>query len=412
MACRIRNGRFGSRFVRSGARRKSSNFSPAPNSGPASSPTTSRRNKPLPICAACACNAAAAVKKVRGFREVFGVEPAVTACAPGRVNLLGDHTDYNDGFVLPTVIPQHTVVEAALGQGMHEVYSVTLDRHVRFGAGALDDFARYVGGCVRVLERRGIMVPPLRLRITSDVPVGAGLSSSAALEVATLRALDALLGLGFGPEEVAHLAHRAEVEFAGVSCGVMDQMACSLGQMHRMLLLDTMTLERELLPLPADSELLVMHSGVPRSLAGSDYNRRRAECEAAAAMLGVRSLRMVDDPVAVDRLPSPLRERARHVITENRRVLAARSADAAAFGALMSQSHASLRDDYAVSLPAMDALVAALQQEPGVFGARLTGAGVGGCCVALVHQGTAAATGYRVASCFGEVPSVIVPRRC
>src|SRR4051812_48538273 len=134
MACRIRNGRFGSRFVRSGARRKSSNFSPAPNSGPASSPTTSRRNKPLPICAACACNAAAAMTKVRGFREVFGTEPAVTACAPGRVNLLGDHTDYNDGFVLPTVIPQHTVVEAALGQGMHEVYSAPLDRHVRFGA--------------------------------------------------------------------------------------------------------------------------------------------------------------------------------------------------------------------------------------------------------------------------------------
>jgi galactokinase len=244
------------------------------------------------------------------------------------------------------------------------------------------------------------------------VPVGAGLSSSAALEVATLRALDGLLGLGLDPEEVAHLAHQAEVEFAGVSCGIMDQMACSLGRMDRMLFLDTMTLERSLLPLPAGSELLVMHSGVPRSLADSDYNRRRAECEAAAAMLGVRSLRMVDDLVAVDRLPSPLRERARHVVTENRRVQAAINADAAAFGGLMTQSHVSLRDDYAVSIPAMDALVAALQQEPGVFGARLTGAGFGGCCVALVRQGTAAATGYRVASCFGELPSVIVPSRC
>ena len=349
----------------------------------------------------------------RSFRDVFGIDSVVSARAPGRVNLLGDHTDYNDGFVLPTAIPQQTVVEAAPDgrDGMHEVYSATLDRMARFDTGALTDFARYVGGCVRVLERRGARIPALRLRIASDVPVGAGLSSSAAVEVATLRALDGLLGLGLDPEEVAHLAHRAEVEFAGVSCGIMDQMACSLGRTDRMLFLDTMTLERELLPLPADSELLVMHSGVPRSLAGSDYNRRRAECEAAAAMLGVRSLRMVDDLGAVDRLPSPLRERARHVITENRRVLAARNADATAFGALMTQSHASLRDDYAVSLPAMDALVAALNQEPGVFGARLTGAGFGGCCVALVRPGTGAAIGYRVASYFGEVPSVVVPSR-
>jgi galactokinase len=350
------------------------------------------------------------VKKVRGFREVFGVEPAVTACAPGRVNLLGDHTDYNDGFVLPTVIPQHTVVEAVLGQGMHEVYSATLDRHVRFGAGALDDFARYVGGCVRVLEQRGIVVPPLRLRIASDVPVEAGLSSSAALEVATLRALDALLGLGFGAEEVAHLAHRAEVEFAGVACGIMDQMACGLGQPNRMLFLDTMTLERRLLPLPDGAELLVMHSGVPRALADSAYNSRRAECDAAAALLGVNSLRMVEDVSAVDGLPSPFRERVRHVITENRRVVMALNADAAAFGALMTQSHASLRDDYAVSVPAMDALVEALQREPGVFGARLTGAGFGGCCVALVAAGKAAETGRRVASrAFDRKPQVIVP---
>src|SRR3954452_24459756 len=299
----------------------------------------------------------------RSFREVFGIDSVLSARAPGRVNLMGDHTDYNDGFVLPAAIPQQTMVEAAPGNGMHEVYSATLDRMVRFDAGALTDFARYVGGCVRVLERRGVKVPALRLHIASDVPVGAGLSSSAALEVATLRALDGLLGLGLDPEEVAHLAHRAEVEFAGVSCGIMDQMACSLGRMDRMLFLDTMTLERSLLPLPAGSELLVMHSGVPRSLAGSDYNRRRDECKAAATMLGVQSLRMVDDLGAVDRLPSPLRERARHVITENRRVLAARKTTAQAVGEVITHSHASVRDEIAVSLPAMDALVAALNQE-------------------------------------------------
>jgi galactokinase len=349
----------------------------------------------------------------RNFRDVFGMPPAVTARAPGRVNLLGDHTDYNSGFVLPTVIPQETVVEAALGSSMHEVYSASLDRLVRFGPGELIDFARYVGGCVRVLEQRGIEVPPLRLRVSSQVPVGAGLSSSAALEVATLRAIADLLRLEFEAEEIAVLAHRAETEFAGVSCGIMDQMACSLAQQDRMLFLDTMTLERRLLSLPAGTELLVMHSGVPRSLATSAYNQRRAECDAAAAMLGVESLRMVQAPVMVERLPSPLRERARHVVTENARVLAGLGADAVEFGALMTQSHASLRDDYAVSVPAMDALVAALQQAPEVFGARLTGAGFGGCCVALLVEGTAAATGYRIAKTGLEFsPNVVVPSRC
>lgn len=346
----------------------------------------------------------------RSFLEVFGVPPAVTARAPGRVNLLGEHTDYNGGFVLPTVIPQQTVVEAALGRGMHQVYSATLDRLVRFGPGDLVDFSRYVGGCVRVLEQRGIEVPPLKLRIDSNVPVGAGLSSSAALEVATLRALAELLGLALENEEIAALARRAETEFAGVSCGIMDQMACSLAQPARMLFLDAMTLGRNLLPLPFGAELLVMHSGVPRSLATSAYNQRRAECEAAAAMLGVESLRMVHAPELVERLPCPLRERARHVVTENARVLTALGADATEFGVLMTQSHASLRDDYAVSVPAIDALVAALQHARGVFGARLTGAGFGGCCVALVLMGTAVEIGNRIITkTSGPRPTIIVP---
>jgi galactokinase len=346
----------------------------------------------------------------RSFRELFGTDPVVSACAPGRVNLMGDHTDYNDGFVLPTVIPQQTRIEIAYGNSMHEVYSATLDRIVRFGSGALDDFARYVGGCIRVLEQSGVEIPPLRFRIASEVPVGAGLSSSAALEVAILRALDRLLDLNLDPEQVACLAHRAEIEFAGVACGIMDQMACSLGRPGRMLFLDTMALERRLLPMPKGGELLVMHSGVPRALVASQYNRRRAECEEAAAMLGITSLRCVDDDAAIERLPSPLRERVRHVVSENARVLAALEADAAVFGALMTASHASLRDDYAVSIAAMDALVAALQQQQGVFGARVTGAGFGGCCVALVAPGEAREIGEGVASRgFEHRPSVIVP---
>ena len=255
------------------------------------------------------------------------------------------------------------------------------------------DFARYVGGSVRVLEQSGTTVPPLRLRIISDVPVGAGLSSSAALEVATLRALDALLGLNLDKATVAFLAHRAEVEFAGVACGIMDQMACSLGEPHRMLFLDTETLDRDLLQLPPRTELLVMHCGVSRTLADSAYNQRRAECVEAARRLGAASLREIDNAESSESLLSPLRERARHVISENARVLASLHAGAAEFGALMNQSHQSLRDDYEVSIPEVDRLVAALQRHPDVFGARLTGAGFGGCCVALVQQGTAAAVG-------------------
>lgn len=342
------------------------------------------------------------------FAEVFGRKSTVAARAPGRVNLIGDHTDYNQGFVLPTIIPRHTLVEAAIGSGQHEVYSATLGRMVRFDGGELVDFARYVGGCVRVIEQRGAKVPPLQLCISSDVPVGSGLSSSAALEVATTRMLNTLLGLDLGPEEIAVLAHRAEVDYAGVACGIMDQMACSLGQADLMLFLDTMTMRHRLVPLPNDTEILVIDSGIPRALAATQYNQRRAECEAAAAMLGVASLRMIDDAAALERLPSPLKERARHVVTENARVLSALDANAVDFGALMIASHASLRDDYAVSLPELDGLVAALQNEKGVFGARLTGAGFGGCCVALVAAGEASAIGRRVVD-RASSSTVVVP---
>jgi galactokinase len=347
----------------------------------------------------------------RSFQEIFRKHATVAASAPGRVNLIGDHTDYNQGFVLPTVIPQQTTVEAAIGSGLSEVHSATLDRSVRFDGGPLIDFARYVGGCVRVLKDRGASIPPLQLRIASDVPVGAGLSSSAALEVATIRAIGALLGLDLVPDEIAALAHKAEVEHAGVACGVMDQIACSFGEPGLMLFLDTMTKERRLVPLPRGTELLVVNSGIPRALAGTQYNQRRAECEAAAAMLGVPSLRQVGDPSAVERLPSPLRERARHVFSENARVLAAIDADATEFGELMRASHASLRDDYAVSLPGIDELVAALQRRPGVFGARLTGAGFGGCCVALVAAGQAIAIGRDIAAqkVAEFTPTIVVP---
>lgn len=219
--------------------------------------------------------------------------------------------------------------------------------------------------------------------------MGVGLSSSAALEVATLRCLRELLGLSLDDVRIAQLAQQAEIEFAGVRCGIMDQMASSLAQADRALLLDTRSLERRTVPLPPGSAVLVLDSGVARSLAASGYNERRAECEEAARLLGVASLREIEHLERLEGLPDKLMRRARHVFTENARVLkAVESASGQAFGELMNASHASLRDDYEVSTPELDRLVALLQEQPGVFGARLTGAGFGGACVALCRADT------------------------
>ena len=322
------------------------------------------------------------------FGEIFGHEPAATGIAPGRVNLLGEHTDYNDGFVLPTVIPQVTRVEVGQSRDrLFHAFSAALDETADFAAGGPVPvgFSRYLHGCIAVLAAAGTPVPPLAMHVSSDVPIGAGLSSSAALEVATLRALRRLLHLDLSDPDVALLAHRAETEYAGVACGIMDQFACSLGNPGSMLLLDTRTLEYRELPIPAG--IIVVDSGTPRSLAGTAYNDRRRECEEAARLAGVPALRDIADPLDLPPLPAPLDRRARHVVSENRRVLAAADASAARFGQLMNDSHASLRDDFEVSTPALDLLAGSLQRQPGVFGARLTGAGFGGACVALVTEG-------------------------
>jgi galactokinase len=259
-------------------------------------------------------------------------------------------------------------------------------------------FARYVHGCIAVTEEAGFPVPPLDLHVASEVPIGVGLSSSAALEVATLRALRTLLALPFDDVRIAQLAQRAEVAYAGVRCGIMDQMAASLADTRRALFLDTRTLARRLVPLPAGTDVLVLDSGIARELAASGYNARRAECEEAARRLGVPALRDVpaDALARLQTLPAPLDRRARHVVTENRRVLdAVDGVDAAGFGALMNASHASLRDDYEVSVPALDRLVELLQRCPDVHGARLTGAGFGGACVALCRAGSGEAVAAR-----------------
>lgn len=350
------------------------------------------------------------------FSEIFGFDPDVTATAPGRVNLLGEHTDYNDGFVLPIAISRQTSVELAVSRdgvnrfhapGMGETVSCRLDGDIPKG------FARYLFGCLKVLQEDRHPVAPVSALIRSDVPMGAGLSSSAALEVAMLRALRRLFRLDLNDVRIALLAQQAEIRFAGVNCGIMDQMASSLADAEHMLFLDTRTLERQVLPLPEGTELLVIDSGIPRSLAGSKYNERRSECEEAARLLGVHALRDVTDPGRLDILPPLLQRRARHVVTENARVLeAAGTITASRFGQLMNDSHASLRDDYEVSIPPLDLLVGFLQENPRTCGARLTGAGFGGACVALVERGTAPAVADETLARYqaeGEQGRLLVP---
>lgn len=328
-----------------------------------------------------------------GFRNTFGEDPQVVASAPGRVNLLGEHTDYNEGYVLPTPLPLRTYVAAATLVGWLEVYSAAFEEHTRR---SVEDPRRghwsdYVVGCVWSLRRAGYPVPGARLWVASEVPVGAGVSSSAALEVAILRALRELFHLPLDDLTLAHLAQAAEVEYVGVRCGIMDQVSASVGQMGQAIFLDTRTLSFDLIPLPQDHRVVVVDSGVPRHLAEAGYNQRRAECEEAARLLGVRALRDIkpEDLPRVETLPEPLRRRARHVVTENARVLegvhALRAQDAATFGHLMIASHRSLREDFDVSTPQLDQLVDICLQH-GAVGARLTGAGFGGAVVALVPE--------------------------
>ncbi|GMA15529.1 galactokinase (plasmid) [Deinococcus metallilatus] len=340
------------------------------------------------------------------FADVFGRPPEAQAQAPGRVNLLGEHTDYQGGFVLPSAIPQHTVVALARNGGdTHHLYSLNYRERLDVPAGETGTgFAPYVTGCCALTG----VTDALDVWISSDVPSG-GLSSSAALEIATLRALRTLYDLPLTDVDLALIGQRVEHEFVGVRSGIMDQMASSLADTRHMLFLDTRTLERQKLPLPAGGEVVVLDSGVPRRLAGSGYNTRRSEVEEAARLLGVSELRDVPDVAALASLPDLLLRRARHVVSENARVLLALHAPAPLFGELMNASHASLRSDYEVTVPRVDELVALLQAHPDVYGARMTGAGFGGAVVALARIGTAGQVARDVLAQYGPEGQQVVP---
>jgi len=357
-----------------------------------------------------------AVTRMNDFNTIFGIPPEAEGTAPGRVNLLGEHTDYNDGFVLPTIIPRSTHVQVSPGKDeYHHAYSADTDRLISWKpqGDTPSGFAAYLHGCVKLLEAHIGHIPPLYFHITSTVPIGSGLSSSAALEIATLRSICSLLRISLDDVALAKLGQEAEKEYAGVACGIMDQMAVSLGKTDAMLFLDTRSLEVKLLPLPSPCEVLVMDSGIPRNLAASGYNARRRQCEEAARLLELASLRDLQALDDIDELPSPMKQRARHVFTENARVLEGVKVNTADhFGRLMNASHASLRDDFQVSIEALDTLVELLQETPRVFGARLTGAGFGGACVALVERGYGREVGRRVLEAYqsrGYSGAVLVP---
>ena len=365
------------------------------------------------------------------FRARFGGVPSVFS-APGRVNLIGEHTDYTGGFALPIAIGERTwVAAAARSDGTLRAYSSELDdeRSTSLEApwqrsgGWLD----YVEGVARVLRSRGATVAGADLFVSSDVPTGAGLSSSAALEVAVGLALTTLAGQTAALGELALAGQLAENDYVGARVGAMDQLASALGREGHALLIDCRSLAVTPVELPkAPVELLVADTHVKHSHAASGYNQRREECERALALLRaagheLESLRDLT-PESLDTvaplLPEPLGRRVRHVVRENARTLAAadalRHGQLEAFGRLMNGSHASLRDDFEVSAPELDHLVSEAQRRPGVLGARLTGGGFGGSALVLVERAEADAVGEALVKTFharfGLEPTLRVAR--
>lgn len=335
------------------------------------------------------------------FERQFGHRPAFLSRAPGRVNLIGEHTDYNDGFVLPMAIDREVaVVGAPRDDRRIRLYALNFDDEADFALDQLQrsepaDWSDYPRGVAWVLREAGFDLVGFDGVLYGDVPIGSGLSSSAAIEMAVFMAFAACQPALAGLDRVraAKLAQRAENAFVGVNCGIMDQFVSALGQAGHALFIDCRSLDYAPVPMPDGMAVLVVDTAAPRSLAASAYNERRAQCEAAARLLGVPALRDLSPEIFAQRraaLPALVAQRAEHVIYENRRVLdavaALRAGDVATFGRLMNESHDSLRDLYEVSSAELDAVVEIARGVSGVYGARMTGAGFGGCAIALAEQ--------------------------
>ncbi|WP_430780777.1 galactokinase [Actinoplanes sp. G11-F43] len=353
---------------------------------------------------------------VAAFTEAYGTEPAGLWAAPGRVNLIGEHTDYNDGFVLPFALPQRTVAAAGPSpDGTWSVCSTLAPEPVTFGVtepGEVTGWGAYVAGVVWALQDAGFEVPPARIALASDVPLGSGLSSSAALESAVLTALIDLGGLDVPLERRPAIAQRAENVYVGAPTGILDQSASIRCQEGQALFLDCRSYQIEQIPFDLAGQglaILVINSNAPHQHVDGEYGARRKSCEAAAEALGVKALRDVavaDLDRAMDRLGDEvLQRRARHIITENQRVLDTvellRAGRVRDIGPLLTASHASMRDDFEITVDQVDTAVEAALAA-GAYGARMTGGGFGGCVLALIDADRADATATAVADAYAK----------
>ena len=341
---------------------------------------------------------------IAAFHSQFpDAQDPIVVRAPGRVNLIGEHTDYNDGFVLPMAIDAQILLAGSLrADNEVQVYSLDYQAESVFSLNEITKstvapWSNYIRG-VCTMFQKFTTLQGMNIIMQGNVPQGSGLSSSAALEVGTALLIRNLHQLDTDPVELVKLAQKAENQFVGVNCGIMDQFISMLGKKDHVLFLDCRSLEYQLVPAPFaanQASIVVIDSGVKRGLVDSEYNLRRSQCETAVAELqkhlpGITALRDVgiEHLDLVNQLDTDLQKRARHVITENQRVLDAvkllASGDIQQFGKLMNESHASLRDDYQVSCPELDLLVELAQSVPGTYGSRMTGAGFGGCTVSLV----------------------------
>jgi galactokinase len=332
-------------------------------------------------------------KAHEAFVERYDRQPFGLARAPGRVNLIGEHTDYNDGFVMPMAINREIVITYNPRDDRRvKVYSLDLDQEIDF---SLDNLQRgvsgpgaYLQGVAWALDQAGYPLVGFEGVMHGNIPIGAGLSSSAALEIVTTRVFSALSDFPWRADEMAQIAQRAENEWVGLECGIMDQLSSAVGSTQ---LIDCRTLETQPVPLPSGTAVVVMDTGTRRGLVDSAYNERRQQCIKAAEYFGVPALRDVTPEMLAEGMPGlgPIAGiRARHVVTENQRVLLAQEAmqkdDPVSLGEYMIASHSSLRDDYEVSSPSLDRIVSIALKHPACYGARMTGAGFGGCAVGLV----------------------------
>ncbi len=359
------------------------------------------------------------------FAELYGMGTGVQIFrAPGRVNLIGEHTDYNDGFVMPMAIGFYTWIAAKRrADRVIEVYSEHFSERISFTLDSLNGpptnhWSDFIRGVAETLQQAGHHLAGASLLIHGEVPIGAGLSSSASLEVSVALALVSLADLDVPLLDLAKLCQAAEHKYVGTRVGIMDPFVASFGVAGHALMLDCRSLEYQLLAIPNDLRVIVCNSMVRHELASGEYNRRRADCEAGVKVLhsllpyvhSLRDVRIADLEKFGHALPPVVYRRCRHVVTENQRVLAAvnalQSQDADRFGRLLYRSHASLRDDYEVSCRELDLLVDLASSHPGVYGARMTGGGFGGCTVNLVHSDYADAFGSEIAHAYAQTIGV------